>query len=138
MDSWNTSDQDKWEPEHFTEDSTIFYNQRYESVASCTILPPTDRGKSTVAFPHRRAASNESDDEQQGSDDDDDHRWDQRVHVFKKVIVVIKRNEDVGSDITQDTSGCLRDKSEAQRHFNISWCCNRIPQKPSALESFPV
>lgn len=85
-------------------------------------MSTADRRKSTVAFPHCGAASDESDDEKQGSDDDDDHRRDQGVNVFEKVIVVVKRDEDVGSDVTQDTCGRLGGKSVARHwvlHFMV-------------------
>lgn len=80
----------------------------------------TDRRKSTVAFSHCRTASDEADDKKQGSNCDDDYCRDQGVHVFEKVIVVVKCNEDIGSDVTQDTCGRLGEESIARRHFNIS------------------
>lgn len=80
----------------------------------------TDRRKSTVAFSHCGTASDEADDKKQGSNCDDDYCRDQGVHVFEKVIVVIKRNEDIGPDVTQDACGRLGEGSIARRHFNIS------------------
>ena len=67
----------------------------------------TDRCEPTVALSHCGTASNEPDNEKQGSNCNDGHCWDESVHVFKEVIVVIVRDEHVGSNIAQDTSSSL-------------------------------
>ena len=67
----------------------------------------TNRCQSTVALSHCSTASNEPDNKKEGSNCNDDHCWDESVHVFKEMIVVIIRDEDIGPDITQDTSSSL-------------------------------
>ena len=67
----------------------------------------TDRSESTVALSHCRAASNESYNEEEGSNCNDDHGWDESVHILEEMIVVIVRDEDVGSHVAQDASSGL-------------------------------
>lgn len=76
----------------------------------------TDRCESTVALSHCGAAANEPDNEKEGSNCNNGHCWDEGVHVLKEVIVVIVCNEDIGSNITQDTSSGLWVESSGNTH----------------------
>jgi len=78
----------------------------------------TDRRQSAVALSHCGAAANEPDNEKEGSDRNDDHCRDESVHVFKEVIVVVVSNEDVCSNVAQNTSGSLWvTGGEKKQHF---------------------
>lgn len=68
----------------------------------------TDRCKTTSALSDCSAASNEPNNEKEGSNCNNGHCWDESVHVFKEMIVVIVCNEDVGSNIAQDACSGLR------------------------------
>lgn len=70
----------------------------------------TDRCKSTVALSHCSTASNEPNNEEEGSNCDNGHSRDESVHVFEEVVVVVVCNEDIGSNIAQDTSSGLWEK----------------------------
>lgn len=70
----------------------------------------TDRRQSTAAFSDCSTTSNETNNEKQSSNSYNGHCWDEGVHVFKEVIVVVVCNEDIRSNITQDTSCCLQVK----------------------------
>lgn len=76
----------------------------------------TDRCQSTAAFSHGGATSNETDNEKQSSNSNDGHCWDEGVNVFKEVIVVVVCNEDISSNVTQDSSSCLQGKQ------TFHWC----------------
>lgn len=76
----------------------------------------TDRCESTVAFSHCGAAADEPDDEKEGSNCNNGHCWDEGVHVLKEVFVVVVCNEDIGSNVTQDTSSGLWVESSGNTH----------------------
>lgn len=71
---------------------------------------PTDRCQSTATFSHGGTTSNETDNEKQSSNSNDGHCWDEGVNVFKEVIVVVVRNEDISPNVTQNASSCLQGK----------------------------
>lgn len=70
----------------------------------------TDRCQPAVAFSDCSTTSNETDDEEQSSNCNNGDCWDEGVDVFKEVIVVVVRNEDISSNVTQDPSSCLQAK----------------------------
>lgn len=90
----------------------------------------TDRCQSAAAFSDCSTTSNETDNEQQSSSSNNGHCWDEGVHVFKEVIVVVVCNEDIGANVTQDTSSCLQAKQTTSHmcfynalHFNCKLNC---------------
>lgn len=101
----------------------------------CHIKPDawfTDRCQSTVAFSHCSAASNEPDNKKEGSNCNDDDCWDESIHVFKEVIVVIVCNEDIGSNIAQDTSSSLWVTKTSKIHSRkvSEWARSLSPATP--------
>lgn len=84
--------------------------QNYSAVNSLT-----DRCQSKAAFSHCSTTSNEPDNEKQSSNSNDGHCWDEGVHVFKEVIVVVICNEDISPNVTQDTSSCLQGNKQIHK-----------------------
>lgn len=60
---------------------------------------PTHCCKTAGAFTYGGAAPNQTDDEEKRPDGNYNDSGDQRVHVFKEVVVVVIGNEHIGSNI---------------------------------------
>lgn len=73
----------------------------------------TDRCQSTAAFSDCSTTPNETDNEKQSSNSNNGHCWDEGVHVFKEVIVVVVCDEDISANVTQDTSSRLQAKTHS-------------------------
>lgn len=68
----------------------------------------TNRGQTAAAFSNCGTATNQANDEQKRTNSDNNNGWNQCVHILKEMIIVIIRDEHIGSDIAQDTSSGLK------------------------------
>lgn len=70
------------------------------------------RGEPTAALPDGSTAANEANDKEQGSHSYDHHSREERVHILKEVVIVVVRDEDIGSHIAENTSCPLEKQME--------------------------
>lgn len=80
------------------------HNKETPSHSSCA----TYRSKSTATFANRGTASNKSNNKKKCSHSYDDNCWNERVDIFKEVIIVVICDEHIGSHVAQYACCCLQ------------------------------
>lgn len=100
--------------------------------------PQTYCSKSTATFPNRGTAPNKSNNKKQCSHSYDDNCWNQRVDIFKEVIIVIVCDKHIGSHVAQYACCCLQQTirwlsfSEEQTLLSARLCNNYFIKKQSS------